>query len=286
MNVVAGVSGDVILHLPTVTRGHDISDSSCKDAHSMSKRPSLLIPFTWYFLSLAFIIMPPLIGALYVLFLVAAFAIRYMLRSSAREAYASEIGLYPLRPSLACIIVAVIASILAGLAFAFVYIRAVLPHLTSPAVVEAYRARPWGWLPFSILAVFGAAIFEEFIFRGAIQHGLYPYFRPVGAIAITAMLFALLHAHPWMLPSYSIMGFAAGLLVYQSGSIWAGVVLHACDNLVILVLDKAAAAYPILEPESGLMGTWIPVLVAVTSALCFVVAVRRIEPSPLAPSRP
>lgn len=252
----------------------------------MSTRPSLLALVIWYFFSTAYFLMPPGIGAFYVACLIGAFITRYMRRSTASEEYASEVGLYPLRSSWTWIGGAIVAAIALYLAIALVYGRVMIHQFPSPHMISAYLARPWGWLPYGIGAVLGAGILEEFIFRGVIQHALYRRVRPVGAIVIAAALFALSHPEIAASPVYFLMGVMAGVLVYRSRSIWAGVLLHACNNLAIVVLSRVAATYPSFDRTSDWVDTWILVLVAVTSVLCFAGAVRRIEPSPLALSRP
>ena len=78
------------------------------------------------------------------------------------------------------------------------------------------------------------AFAEEFLFRGAILSALKPYGK-APAIFISAILFAFMHQNIEQL----LYTFAAGLIlawvVYETGSIWSGVLIHFFNNLLSVI---------------------------------------------------
>lgn len=82
-----------------------------------------------------------------------------------------------------------------------------------------FKARPvWHIAVISIVV----AICEELLFRGAIQHGLGPYW--------TSILFALIHIRylrHWIPTGWVfISSYGLGYIYLQSGSLWAPIVCH------------------------------------------------------------
>lgn len=90
------------------------------------------------------------------------------------------------------------------------------------------------WLMF-ILAVVMAPIFEEIVFRGIILKGLLNRgVSPTVSIWISALLFGLVHGNPWQFVGGAMMGFALGLIYYQTKTLLIPMVLHALNNGVAL----------------------------------------------------
>ncbi|MFQ3663764.1 MAG: type II CAAX endopeptidase family protein [Chloroflexaceae bacterium] len=83
---------------------------------------------------------------------------------------------------------------------------------------------------------------EELFFRGM----LYPLMRrdlgPAFAILLNAALFALVHVIPQLLPGLFIIGLILAYLRERSGSIWPGVLYHALQNGLALLLINVALA--------------------------------------------
>ncbi len=84
------------------------------------------------------------------------------------------------------------------------------------------------------------AICEEVSFRGVVLSGMLSRSKPWSAILITAFLFAVFHLSLHRFPGVFLIGLAATYLVWKSGSIFTGMLLHMlCNGYVAFV-----AKYP------------------------------------------
>lgn len=102
-----------------------------------------------------------------------------------------------------------------------------------------------GRLTVVLFAMVAAPIVEEFVFRGLMQRPLERRWGPAPAIVFTSLLFALVHALPWVLPIHLLLGLAFGFVVYATRSVWAGVLLHAANNsLAALGIGAEAPELP------------------------------------------
>ncbi len=96
---------------------------------------------------------------------------------------------------------------------------------------------------FLLILVAGLVPFaEELFFRGLV----YPLMRrdlgPALAIPLNAALFALVHVIPQLLPGLFVIGLILAYLRERSGSIWPGVLYHALQNGLAVLLINAALA--------------------------------------------
>lgn len=82
------------------------------------------------------------------------------------------------------------------------------------------------------------ALAEELLFRGLLQGALVGRFGAVRGVALTALLFGLVHV-PFS-PAFALVAGLAGLgygcLLQLSGRLWAAVLLHGAVNLLHLLL--------------------------------------------------
>ncbi len=108
-------------------------------------------------------------------------------------------------------------------------LQEMLPDLTDSmeGTFRIVMDNPFGYLAICLVA----PLAEETVFRGAILRSL------VGtnmshwtAIAISAALFALVHANPAQMPHALLMGLLLGWLYFRTGSILPGVALHWVNN--------------------------------------------------------
>lgn len=77
------------------------------------------------------------------------------------------------------------------------------------------------------------ALFEETLFRGALQRILIQWFKkPIPAIIVTGIIFSLLHVSYYGFLSRLALGIVLGLLFYYSGSIWLSMAAHFANNAV------------------------------------------------------
>ncbi len=81
------------------------------------------------------------------------------------------------------------------------------------------------------------AVFEEAIFRGALQNLLSRWIKaPVWAIVITAIIFSAVHgSYDGFVPRF-VLGFILGWLFYRTGNIWVNIVAHFLNNAIGITL--------------------------------------------------
>lgn len=131
-----------------------------------------------------------------------------------------------------------------------------MPELPDVVVQEMtmIMQNKWGYLVIGLLA----PVAEEIVMRGAILRALLEGAEkmPVRtlsavarrrhwvAIAISAVLFALIHANPAQMPHAFIVGMLLGWMYRRTGSIIPGVVYHWANN-------TAAYAMFMLYPDPG-----------------------------------
>lgn len=126
---------------------------------------------------------------------------------------------------------------------------------------------PFGYAVVGLLAPF----VEELVFRGAILRSLLEWTkRQWVAIAISALLFALIHGNPAQMPHAFIIGLLLGWMYYRTGSIIPGVVYHWVNNSVAFIMYN-------MMPDSDIPlivffnGSSQAVTVALVSSLCILI---------------
>ena len=96
-------------------------------------------------------------------------------------------------------------------------------------------------LAYILVAVFGAPVYEELIFRGI----LFPYLAKraglAGGVVATSLVFALVHLHlPSMVP-LGLLSAALCLAYWRTGSLWPSIGMHMLFNAVsILAISNGA----------------------------------------------
>ena len=91
------------------------------------------------------------------------------------------------------------------------------------------------WLVFNIIAMAVLpAIFEELIFRGIIFNGLKPYGKKK-AVIYSALLFSLMHASISQTIYPILAGCVFALIVYKTDNILYSMIIHFCNNLIVVV---------------------------------------------------
>lgn len=92
----------------------------------------------------------------------------------------------------------------------------------------------WGYVAIGLLA----PLSEEIVFRGAILKSLLGVEKlgVWGAIAISAVFFALAHFNPAQMPHAFVIGLLLGWMYWRTGSILPGVAYHWANNSVAYVL--------------------------------------------------
>lgn len=88
-----------------------------------------------------------------------------------------------------------------------------------------------------VMAVIMAPIFEEIVFRGIIQKGLINKgTKPGVAIAISSIVFGLVHGNPWQFVGAVLLGSVLGFVYYKTKSLLLPILLHAFNNLCSSIL--------------------------------------------------
>lgn len=95
------------------------------------------------------------------------------------------------------------------------------------------------------------AIFEELLFRGALQNLLTRWTKkPILAIGLTAILFSAVHGSMLGFLSRVLLGILLGWVFYRSGKLWISILGHFVNNAVaILTLYATRQAGKPLDPS-------------------------------------
>ncbi len=94
---------------------------------------------------------------------------------------------------------------------------------------------PFEFLKRAAILLLMAPVTEELAFRGVFQQGLTANYGTRKGIAITALCFGVFHLIPWQAVGATLIGLLLGVVVFRTGSILAGMALHAIWNLLPLL---------------------------------------------------
>jgi membrane protease YdiL (CAAX protease family) len=230
--------------------------------------------------SLALVILHPLAGLLVTLALGAVLLWGYLLRGDDPDDHADLLRLRPLEGDrLRWTLAAVPIFLVFNWALGEVYVRLVPVPPENFDPFARMMADPAGRLAITVLAVAVAPILEELVFRGVIQGSIERRRGVAAGLIVTAVLFAVIHFRPWVLPLHVFLGLSFGWVVYVTRSVWAGVILHAANNAAAMlgagVQDEPVSVLPTLWDTGLTADWWSSVGVAVASgALLLAVAVR------------
>ena len=141
-----------------------------------------------------------------------------------------------------------------------------------------------------LILVVVAPLSEELFFRGLILRGLRSRYSDPKAVAVSALLFALVHLNPYQFLGPLILGLLAGWIFVKTGSLWPCMLLHAFNNgqgwLVQNVLNLEIPGYSMPDTvplPHVFQPLWFDLLgVAFTAAgvLLLGVTLRRPRPAP------
>lgn len=237
------------------------------------------IALGWILASAALLFLKPLAGALFVTALsVLLVAIHVWIpRQRGREDLLAALRAHPLPGRRNWILAAVVLTPVWGVALALLYNQLVPLTEIPPDLFTAYAEAQGGWLAVAILVVLFSPMLEEFVLRGWIQGSLERRVSPAVAIILAALLFALLHGNAERLLLYFCVGSFFGWAVWQSGTVWAAVLLHCSYNAGLLAVDglvEVGVGPVLFDPETefgavGLVLLFVVMVSAVTGVVFF-----------------
>ncbi len=104
-------------------------------------------------------------------------------------------------------------------------------------VIILSNLKSWGeFLMAIVIMAFFPALFEEILFRGAIQNLLERWWRkPLLAVVITSLLFSLIHMSVFLFLSRAVLGFVLGLMYQRSKNLWVNIIAHFLNNTVAVI---------------------------------------------------
>lgn len=104
---------------------------------------------------------------------------------------------------------------------------------TMKELFEVMLDNPWGIFAIALLA----PVFEEILFRGAIQGYLMKkWTNPWWGIVVASLIFGTIHGNPVQIPFAFITGLVLGWVYYRTGSLLPGIVMHFVNNSFSVVL--------------------------------------------------
>ena len=128
---------------------------------------------------------------------------------------------------------------LAALLFAALMTLARIPSLQTPGIKAVYR---WSWKqygqlgwPSIVLIALLAGLAEEMLMRAGIQSNLNKWLPAELSIAITAVIFGLLHFINWVyVVAATAIGLFIGIVFHQTESLLCVMVLHTTYDILAL----------------------------------------------------
>ena len=123
------------------------------------------------------------------------------------------------------------------------------------------------WIVLISVSVF-APIFEEWLCRGIILRGLLKKVKPGWAIAISALIFGLIHMNLWQAIPAFIIGAILGYVYYKTGSLKLTMLMHCVNNTLSVIISRIPGLEDV-EFFAEIMSPWayIPMLLAFAVAL-------------------
>ncbi|MBN8833158.1 MAG: hypothetical protein ABS68_05425 [Niastella sp. SCN 39-18] len=101
-------------------------------------------------------------------------------------------------------------------------------------VMAMSNLKNWGeYIVAIFIMAFFPAMFEEMLFRGAMQNLLVKWWKaPLTAIIVSSLIFSLIHFSLYLFLSRALLGFVLGLMYYKSKNIWVNIIAHFLNNFI------------------------------------------------------
>lgn len=152
----------------------------------------------------------------------------------------------------------------------------------TPEWQQALEQMVGGRFIYSFLSVcIFAPLFEEWMCRGIILRSLLQKVRPVWAIIISAVIFALMHGNLWQGFNAFAIGLLLGYVYYRTGSLKLTMLMHFTNNFLSLMLSRVETLSATDSFASIMPGWayWATVLWAAAITVGTIVIFRRIPVS-------
>ena len=152
--------------------------------------------------------------------------------------------------------------------------------LLESLALEDWNAAVFGRMvrhPLGVLAlVLVGPFMEELVFRMGIQHHLMRHrMHPWVAIAVSSVIFGVVHGNPAQVPGAILFGVVLGWLYWRSGTIWMPIAAHAFNNFVGVAMIWWTGADSTLCELCG--GPVVAACVALLAAACVYAVYRYLD---------
>ena len=94
-----------------------------------------------------------------------------------------------------------------------------------------------------LVTVIIAPVCEELVFRGALLTGLTKKLGVLPSVLLSGLAFSLMHMNPEQTVYQFFMGCACAYLAICSGTVVCPMIVHACNNLIALILEFNGTAF-------------------------------------------
>lgn len=177
-----------------------------------------------------------------VMFLPAMIFASYKSQSNSMNKSGVKVDSNSFAPKGAALCTALVVVGTLALSFCSDAITALLPEMPE-WLEDMLRGMTQGtvWINFLCVSIF-APIFEEWLCRGMVMRGLlHNGARPVWAIVVSSIVFAVIHANPWQAVPALLLGALFGLVYYKTGSLKLTMLMHFTNNTFALILGNIDA---------------------------------------------
>ncbi len=138
-----------------------------------------------------------------------------------------------------------------------------LPDLMGKEMAQVLSSR-WGYLTICIFA----PLVEEVVFRGAVLRSLLQRMDSRwGAIAMSALLFALVHLNPAQMPHAFCVGLLLGWMYERTHSLLPGIMVHWINNTAVYVVFNIFPNLPDTPIRSLYGDNWMKIGLCVLFSL-------------------
>jgi membrane protease YdiL (CAAX protease family) len=110
-----------------------------------------------------------------------------------------------------------------------------IPEFIENLMVSMTAETTLDWIVLTLGVVFGAAFSEEMVFRGFLQVPLENTRDVTKAVILASLAWTFFHFNPWWAIPIFLMGIVIGFLVWRTGSIVPGIIVHGINNFLSLL---------------------------------------------------